>query len=243
MRAFKCKECGYVNTVETDELVCEKCDKKEENLKLSIDEMLEIVGTNRSYFKKIFEIYEQCGISEFNWAAFFLGPVYCVYRGMSELGIKRFLLFYILLFLVMLSTGLFSSKILEMILYGDFLVFYILAALSIVVSVVALILAIKVGKEFNKEYYYYCLKMASAKKQGHFYQEGPFLGKAVELFCVILILNAILICSTVFLGVKNLENLYFEDDYDEYVDEDMDYYEDDYDEDDYDDDDYETDWN
>lgn len=144
-----------------------------------------VIGKNSSYYLTEFKKYKQEEKTKFNWAAFFLGLFFCIYRKCWEIAKKYYLLPVILLILstitVSIGTSLFSLPVIT-----------VGAILSTVSSLWMFISCIRLGKHFNGDYCGHCqtvLAVGNEKKYGT--SVGVAVLSVIALSIVLMVPNTI----------------------------------------------------
>lgn len=150
------------------------------NPDINSEDLAKVVVKNTSYYLPEFEKLKEGLPAKFNWAAFFFGLVFCLYRRCGEL-IKRYfvppLVAYIIP-IIILTYGA-TSFHLTLIMIG--------ACMTVVIQIWMLVNCIRFGKHFNRDYYVHCQNVLS---QGNEKQYGTST-KAVLLFYGILLAASI----------------------------------------------------
>ena len=103
-----------------------------------------------AYYAREFEKISATGKGSFNWAAFFVGPWHCLYRG----SVARFLKLYLPLWLVNLAVTLFSQAQTSALMRGENGVLYIVGLVGTVLCGLAWLgVGLYNGFTFNHAYY------------------------------------------------------------------------------------------
>ena len=134
------------------------------------DPLAVMVGKHADYYLAEFKKIDAGQKPRFNWAAFLLSDAMCFYRYNVELFKKYFMLYYILfavscivqsVSMVATTGGGIMIGLIGSVVYG---------ILALVVSILNLVMRIRFGKNFNREYYNHCKQQmmlpASQRKAG-----------------------------------------------------------------------------
>ena len=114
----------------------------------SDDGLATVVQRNTKYYMSEFRKVENGEKTKFNWAAFFFGLYFCLYRKCTDLAKKYFLIPFLLLFIsgIILMVGISALALIPM-------------AIGILLAVVGeiwyLINIIRNGRNFNRDYYHH----------------------------------------------------------------------------------------
>ena len=121
-----------------------------------------VVQRNTPYYMSEFRKVENGEKTKFNWAAFFFGLYFCLYRKCTDLAKKYFLIPFLLLFIsgIILIVGISAFALIPM-------------AIGILLAVIGeiwyLINIIRNGRNFNRDYYHHAtavLAKGDPKKYG-----------------------------------------------------------------------------
>ena len=170
--------------------------------------MESIIETHCEYYLPEFEKVENGSDTKFKWAAFLFGPMFCIYRKCWDLFMQYFLIPYIIL-----GVGLICSAIAE---FTFSFAFGIAAlVLSGVFAIWLFVNSIRVGLNFNKDYYEHCKKeMASATPKC-----GTSIGAAIGAAAVYAAVIGGVVALTVGVGIFGGSNKIDDFDYDAYYED------------------------
>lgn len=148
--------------------------------------LTEIVGKNTAYYLPEFEKAGAGQPTRFNWAGFLIGPYLCLYRRCFALFKKYYLLSFILTFTGILLGSIGSSSF-------DLALLVLSVFLSLAAGVLTLVNSIRLGRNFNREYYCHCKGQAAAAPAA---QKRGVSAKNVALFVLILV-GAYAVCGLI----------------------------------------------
>ena len=179
-----------------------------------------IIEKRTPYYYRQFNNITSVKQSNFNWAAFLFGPIFCFYRSGGKLFREFFLTFYILLgtFSIVFSvfTTLFVKNANDIVLPWG--ITYIVLAIALFIYY--LFCTIRCGKQFNQHYAQYCQTQLAIYPQKKKQNEtsipkaiiasiviGLYVG-IVNAICALLIVNS---CIGLLFGGLNRYDLPFHD--------------------------------
>ena len=127
------------------------------------------VQKNAKYYLAEFQKIDRGGKPKFNWAAFFLGPFFCLYRKCAEILKGYFLIPYILII---------ASVLIMAIGIGGFFLglMSVGGILSFAGGLWVFINSIRLGRNFNRLYYQHIKSVAEQGKEKQF---GTSIGAAI----------------------------------------------------------------
>ena len=154
-----------------------------------VSELAVVVQKNTAYYLPQFQRVEAGEKTRFNWAAFFFGAYFCLYRKCGVLAKKYFLIPYLLTFAssLLMTIGLTMLNMTLMAIGG--------LALS-VGSIWSLVSTIRCGRNFNHLYYRHAQAVLAA---GNTKKYGTSIGSALLL--MVIILAVVIIMSAVSLAM------------------------------------------
>ena len=156
------------------------------------DTLETVIGRNAAYYLREFEKADAGEKTKFNWAAFFFGPFFCIYRKCGGLFKKYFLLPVILL----AASGIVTAIGIAVFSFGAMLAGSILSAAA---SLWIFFSCILLGKKFNAIYAVRCRSVLSAGTQNKY---GTSPGGAA-LFAVLVAAVAGILAMTAVVGMAN----------------------------------------
>ena len=153
----------------------------------SDDGLTKVVYRNTQYYMSEFRKVENGEKTKFNWAAFFFGLYFCLYRKCTDLAKKYFLIPFLLLFIsgIILMVGISALALIPM-------------AIGILLAVVGeiwyLINIIRNGRNFNRDYYHHATAVLA---KGDPKKYGTSIGMPILVMVLIIVVNiAIALIST-----------------------------------------------
>ena len=153
----------------------------------SDDGLATVVQRNTKYYMSEFRKVENGEKTKFNWAAFFFGLYFCLYRKCTDLAKKYFLIPFLLLFIsgIILMVGISALALIPM-------------AIGILLAVVGeiwyLINIIRNGRNFNRDYYHHATAVLA---KGDPKKYGTSIGMPILVMVLIIVVNiAIALIST-----------------------------------------------
>ena len=145
------------------------------------------VQRNTPYYMSEFRKVENGEKTKFNWAAFFFGLYFCLYRKCTDLAKKYFLIPFLLLFIsgIILIVGISAFALIPM-------------AIGILLAVIGeiwyLINIIRNGRNFNRDYYHHATAVLA---KGDPKKYGTSIGMPILVMVLIIVVNiAIALIST-----------------------------------------------
>ena len=124
------------------------------------DPLAAIVGKHADYYLAEFKRIDAGQKPWFNWAAFLFGPMMCFYRRSWELFKKYFLPIYIALYvttlLVIMSIMMSLASVTGPIAVVGVILMLVAAIGSFATCIWGLVNAIRLGRNFNRDYYVHC---------------------------------------------------------------------------------------
>ena len=146
-----------------------------------------VVQRNTPYYMSEFRKVENGEKTKFNWAAFFFGLYFCLYRKCTDLAKKYFLIPFLLLFIsgIILIVGISAFALIPM-------------AIGILLAVIGeiwyLINIIRNGRNFNRDYYHHATAVLA---KGDPKKYGTSIGMPILVMVLIIVVNiAIALIST-----------------------------------------------
>ena len=146
-----------------------------------------VVQRNTLYYMSEFRKVENGEKTKFNWAAFFFGLYFCLYRKCTDLAKKYFLIPFLLLFIsgIILIVGISAFALIPM-------------AIGILLAVIGeiwyLINIIRNGRNFNRDYYHHATAVLA---KGDPKKYGTSIGMPILVMVLIIVVNiAIALIST-----------------------------------------------
>ena len=153
----------------------------------SDDGLATVVQRNTKYYMSEFRKVENGEKTKFNWAAFFFGLYFCLYRKCTDLAKKYFLIPFLLLFIsgIILIVGISAFALIPM-------------AIGILLAVIGeiwyLINIIRNGRNFNRDYYHHATAVLA---KGDPKKYGTSIGMPILVMVLIIVVNiAIALIST-----------------------------------------------
>ena len=175
----------------------------------SDDGLATVVQRNTKYYMSEFRKVENGEKTKFNWAAFFFGLYFCLYRKCTDLAKKYFLIPFLLLFIsgIILMVGISALALIPM-------------AIGILLAVVGeiwyLINIIRNGRNFNRDYYHHATAVLA---KGDPKKYGTSIGMPILVMVLIIVVNiAIALISTAVM-VSSLQSSFADNVVDGYYDD------------------------